>query len=149
MSLTTAMENDIIELLFLNTGISNVGDSTGLRGSTAAGNFYVALYISNPGETGSAGTEASFGGYARVAVPRTTGGFTVGANADTVTNTAAIAFPECTGAPSQTITHWGLHRGPSSPGADLIIYGALSASKLVETGVTLQISAGNLSISVD
>lgn len=148
MSLTSAMENDIIELLFLNTGINNIGDATGLRGSTAAGNFYIALFAQDPTEAGQAVSEASFGGYARVAVPRTTAGFTVGAGLDTVTNTAAIAFPEATSG-SQTISHWAICRGGNTSTSDLIIYGALSASKLVETGVTLQISAGNLSVSVN
>lgn len=37
MSKTNAFENALLELVFKNTNIANIGDATGLRGSSVAG----------------------------------------------------------------------------------------------------------------
>lgn len=42
MSKSNTFETELLTLLFNNTNIANIGDATGLRGSTTAGNFYVA-----------------------------------------------------------------------------------------------------------
>lgn len=133
MSLSNTAESNLMKLLFENTNWANVGDATGLRGSSTAGSFYVALYTSDPGEAGTAITnEATYTSYARVAVARSTSGWTV--TNDTVANDAAITFPACTGG-TNTITHFGLVETSSGAG-ELYISGALTASLAVSSGIT-------------
>lgn len=146
MSLTNAAETALLNLLFVNTDWANIGDAAGLQNSAAAGNFYLSLHTSDPGETGNQTTnEASYTGYARVAVARTGGGWTVlGAN---VSNAAEILFSECT-AGSATVTHFGI--GTDSSGAgNLLFYGPLDSSLAISSGVSARFTAGNLAITAD
>lgn len=144
--MANTFENDLLLLIFNNTNISLVGDATGLRGSTTAGSLYVSLHTADPGETGNQTTsEANYTGYARVAVARTSGGWTITANA--VENTAAINFGQCT-AGSNTITHVAVGTDTSGTGK-IIFKGALTAGLSVSTGITPQFAAGALDISVD
>ena len=133
MTLSNSAENNLMKLLFENTNWANVGDATGLRGSSTAGSFYVALYTSDPGEAGTATTnETAYTDYARVAVARSTAGWTV--TNDTVANDAAVTFPVC-GVSGATITHFGLVETSSGAG-ELYISGALTAPLAVSAGVT-------------
>src|SRR5262245_64649545 len=105
MSATNALENGLLSLLFENANYANVGDATGLRGSTTAGVFYVSLHTASPGETGSQNTsEAGYTSYARVSVPRSTSGWTVASGV--CDNDSAITFPLATGG-SATCTDFG------------------------------------------
>jgi hypothetical protein len=141
MSKSNAWENALLLLLFNNTNAANIGDATGLRGSSAAGNLYVALHTADPGEAGDQTTsEIAYTSYARVAVPRTSGGFTVTANA--VALAAAAVFPAGTGG-SGTATHWSV--GTASSGAGVLLYkGALTPNIACGNGVTPQVNAGTI-----
>ena len=78
--------------------------------------------------------------YARVAVARTSGGFTVSTN--TVALVANVTFPAGTGG-TGTATNWGL--GTSSSGAGKLLYkGAISPSIVCGNGVTPQLTAGTV-----
>jgi hypothetical protein len=127
--------------VFNNTNAANIGDATGLRGSTTVGSLYLSLHTADPGEAGDQTTnEASYTPYARVAVARTTGGFTVSTNA--VTLVANTDFPACTSGTS-TITHFAI--GTASTGAGKVLYkGALSPSISVTSGVTPRILSGTI-----
>jgi hypothetical protein len=88
-----------------------------------ATNVYVSLHTADPLNGGSQTTnEAAYTSYARVAVARTTGGWTTtlgsGTTFSSVTNAASITFPACTGG-SETETHWGI--GLSSSGAGTLL----------------------------
>jgi hypothetical protein len=147
MSRTNTSENNYLLLMFNNDTWANVGDVTGIVGSTGDGSLYVSLHTADPGEAAASqqASEATFGAYARQAVARTTSGWTVSTN--TATNAAAITFPECTSG-TNTITHVGI--GAESTGAtELIWYGAVDTSRVVTTGVTLQFDAGALDITAD
>jgi len=122
MSKSNAFENDWLKLIFQATAIANIADNAGTSPLT---NLYVSLHTADPGEGGSQTTsEAAYTGYARVAVARTSGGWTVTANA--VENAAAITFGQCT-AGSETLTHFAV--GTSASGAGKILYsGNLGAS---------------------
>lgn len=50
--LANAAATDLLKLLFTNTTWANVGDATGIVGSTGAGSFYLSLHTSSPAETG-------------------------------------------------------------------------------------------------
>lgn len=141
MSKSNTFENELLLLLFNNTNIADIGDATGLRGSSTAGSLYIALHTADPGEAGSQTTsEATYGSYARQAVARNSGGFTVSGNQ--VSLTAAVTFPTGTsGSSSQNIT-W-ISVGVASSGTSKILYRAqLSTALYSGTGHAPQLSAG-------
>jgi hypothetical protein len=147
MSKSNSFENSLLQLLFNNVDIANIGDAGGLQNSAAAGNLYLALHTADPGEAGNQTTnECAYGSYNRVAVARTVGGWTVVTN--TVTNAALGQFPECTSG-SETITHVSI--GTSAyPTAGVILYsGALTASRSVSTGIQPQFAISSLTVTED
>lgn len=146
MSLTNAYETAILELIFKNTDCANIGDATGLRGSSTAGNFYISLHTADPGETGTQTTsEAAYTSYARVAVVRSGSGWTV--SSGSATNAAAITFPACTGS-TATCTYFGIGTASSGTGT-LLFSAALSSSLSVSTGITPSFAIGALTVTAD
>ena len=133
MSKTNAWENGLLLLVFNNSNFANVGDATGLRGSSSAGSLYVSLHTGDPGEAGSQTTsECTYGAYARVAVARSGAGFTV--TNDSVSPASIVAFPEATSG-SETATHFGI--GTDSSGAGTLLYkGTVTPNIVISTGVT-------------
>lgn len=149
MSASNAFENDLLLLLFNNTNIANLGDATGVRGSSSAGSLYVALHTADPGEAGNQSTsEATYTGYARVAVARTSGGWTVSGTAPTqAANAAAVNFPACTGG-TNTVTYFSV--GSASSGAtEILASGALTSSLAVSNGITPSFAIGQLTVTLD
>ena len=146
MSMSNASETNLLNLLFNNTDWANVGDAAGLQNSAAAGSFYVALHTADPGDAGNQSTnEVSYTGYARVAVARTAGGWTVSGNQ--VSNTATVQVGECT-AGSATATHFSVGLLTSGAG-DILSSGALSASRSISSGITPRFNAGALQGTID
>lgn len=146
MSATNVLENGLLSLLFENANYANVGDATGLRGSSTAGSFYVSLHTANPNETGTQTTsEAAYTSYARQAVARSTAGWSVAAGV--ADNDAAISFPAATGG-SETETHFGVGSDVSGAG-NLFIWGALTSSLAVSNGITPSFAIGALDITLD
>lgn len=149
MSASDAFESDILKLVFNNTTIANIGDATGVVGSGTAGSLYVALHTADPTDTGNQGSsEATYTGYARVAVARASGSWSVtGTSPTTVSNVAAVGFPLCTGG-SNTLTHFSL--GYQSAGATkIMVSGALNASLAVSNGITPSFAIGQLTATCD
>jgi hypothetical protein len=146
MSKSNTFENDLLQLIFNNVDIADIGDAAGIQNSAVAGSLYLALHTADPGEAGNATTnECAYTSYARVAVARTIGGWTVATN--TATNTALAQFPECTGG-SETITHVSITVAAS--GASKILYsGALTASRSVSSGIQPQFAASALVVTED
>lgn len=146
MAASNDFGNDLALLIFNNDTIANLGDATGVVGSGGDGDLYVALHTADPGVGGNQSTsEASYGGYARVAVARATGGWTV--SGKTITNAAEIAFVESTSG-TNTITHFSV--GYESSGATKII-----SSNVVDTqrtvdaaGIVIRFQAGALDASI-
>lgn len=136
MSKSNTAETSLLQLLYNNTAFANIGNAGGLLPSSLAGNFYVALHTADPGEAGDQTTsEAAYTGYARVAVPRSTAGWTVSGNQ--VVNFAAIAFPQCT-AGTSTVQFWSV--GVASAGASVIIHrGNLGTTPLAFTATTADV----------
>lgn len=146
MSKSNSWENGLLLLLYNNTTFANVGDATGLVGSGTAGSLYVSLHTADPGEAGSQTTsEAAYTSYARVAVARTSGGWTVSTN--TASNAAAVTFPAGTGG-SGTATHFGI--GTASSGAGVLLAsGALTANLVMGSGVTPTAAIGAITHTED
>ena len=142
MSKGNTFETDLLGLIFNATAIANVADNAATSPLTQ---LQVALHTADPGEAGSQTTsEATYTGYARVAVNRNSGGFTVSGN--NVVNAATITFGACT-AGSNSITHWSV--GTASSGAGKILYkGPVGpiASLAEFTSDTGQIATGTMTV---
>lgn len=145
---TDTLENQILLLLFNNVPFAGIGDAGGLLGSAAPGSFYVSLHTADPGEAGAQNaSEAAYGGYARVAVARTAGGWTIAAN--TFANTATVQFAAATSG-TATITHIGI--GTAESGAGKLLWrGAFSspASLAVSAGIAPKFDAGVITGTVN
>jgi hypothetical protein len=146
MSKGNTFENDLLQLIFNNVDIADIGDASGLQNSATAGSLYIALHTADPGEAGTAATsEAAYGSYARQAVARSGAGWTVSGNQ--ASNAALVQFPECTSG-SETITHVSITTAVS--GTSKILYsGALSASRAVSSGIQPQFAIGALVVTED
>lgn len=102
--------------------------------------WYVALYTAAPSDSGG-GTEVSGSGYSRqsvtLAAASTPGG--------TTSNTNAVSFTASGGA-FGTVTHIGIF--DASTGGNLLWHGAMTASKAVADGDTLEFSIGNIDLTI-
>jgi hypothetical protein len=129
MSKSDTFENDWLKLIFNAVAIANIADNAA---SSPLTNLYFALHTADPGETGTQSTsECTYTSYARVAVPRTTGGFTVTGNSVSPVND--VDFPTATGG-SETATFFSI--GVASSGSTKILYsGSLSPSIAIVSGV--------------
>lgn len=135
MSFSNSTEEDVLQQVFIGTALP----------WNANTDLWIALYTASPGEAGSATTnEATYGGYARIALTRSTD-FTVSGN--TVENANLEQFAACTSG-SNTITHAAVVDSASGAG-NVIVYAALSSSISVSTGVQPQFAAGALSFTLD
>tara|TARA_S200002703_G_scaffold75911_2_gene65512 strand:- start:4543 stop:4959 length:417 start_codon:yes stop_codon:yes gene_type:complete len=120
----------------------------GTSAFTKPAKVYVGLHTQSPNESASAATEvggsagdSTTGGYSRIEA-------TFGAAANgSASNNANITFNTAT-SDYGTISHIGIYDS-STPGAgNLLLHGALDASKIISTGDTLQISTGSLTITL-
>ena len=118
------MENKIIEVMRAT--------------AFAAAAAYVALYTTDPTDADT-GTEVSGGAYARQLA-----GLTAGADGLS-SNAADITFPTATAAWG-TITHLGIRDALTL--GNLYMYSILDASKVVASGDTFKINAGDLDVSI-
>ena len=105
---------------------------------------YLALFTADPGESGSFTSEISTSGtaYARQAVT-----FAAASGGSSATN-ATVTFPTAT-ANWGTVSHVAIVDSDVEGAGNVLFYGAVTVSKLIETGDTFQISSGNLTISLD
>lgn len=137
MSKGNTFENDWLKLIFNATAIANIADDAGTSPLTS---LYVSLHTADPGETGDQSTsECAYTSYARVAVARTSSGWTVTNNS--VSPVADISFPAATGG-SETATHFGV--GVASSGATKLLYsGAISPNISISSGVTPKLTTSS------
>lgn len=137
MSKSNAFENALLQLIFNATAIANLADNAA---SSPLTNLYVSLHTADPGEAGNQSTnEAAYTSYARVAVARTSGGWTVTNNS--VSPVANIDFPAATGG-TATITYFGV--GSASSGSGVLYYsGTVTPSISVTSGVTPRLTTAS------
>lgn len=139
MSKSNYLETALLELLFNGTTIANIADDAGVGPLT---NFYVSLHTADPGEAGDQTTNevgAGYANYARVAVARTSSGFTVTGNS--VSPTSDITFPAGTAGDSSTATHFGI--GTDATGVGNLLYsGSLSPTLNIVDGATPILETG-------
>jgi hypothetical protein len=137
MSKGNTFENDLLKLIFNATAIANMADNAA---SSPLTNLQVSLHTADPGEGGDQTTsEAAYTSYARVAVARTSGGWTVTNNS--VSPAADITFPAGTGG-SGTATHFGV--GTASSGAGKLLYkGPLTPNVVMGNGITPKVTTAS------
>ncbi len=136
---TDVFENDFLKLIFNGTAIANIADNASASPLT---NLYLSLHTADPTDavaSGQSTNETTYTGYARVAVARTSGGWTVTGNS--VSPVATISFGTCT-AGTATITHVGIGTASSGTGK-MLMTGALSPSISVASGVVPQITTAS------
>lgn len=141
MSKGNTFENEFLLNIFQNANIALIGDAIGIRGSTTAGSLYMALHTADPGEAGDqTASECTYTGYARVAVARSSAGFTVTTNS--VALAAAANFPNPTNATNlpQTATHFSV--GTAATLAGKVLYKGTITPNIVisNTGTTPQLT---------
>lgn len=134
-------DNSLLKLIFNGTAWANIADNAATSPYTQ---LYISLHSADPG-TGDAQTtnEVAYTNYTRIAIARTSGGWTVSTN--NATNAALAQFPQC-GASGATITHVAI--GTASTGAGHVLYaGALSSSLAVSNGIQPQFAIGALQVT--
>ncbi len=130
MSMSNSLENSLLLLIFNATLFANVAINAT---SSPITNIEVSLHTADPGEAGDQTTnEAAYTSYTRVAVARTSGGWTVTTNS--VSPAANIDFPAGTGG-SGTVTHFGVGSAHTSTGV-LFFSGTVTPNIVTGNGVT-------------
>ena len=145
MSLINSFETDLLEHIFQNLAIADVGDAAGLPVSVGAGSIYISLHTADPGEAAASQSvsECIYTGYARQAAARSAGGWTVTGNV--ADNAAAEQMGENTGS-SETSTNFGL--GFAVSGATTL-YMVGTAALVISPAVNPEFAIGALDVSLD
>ena len=138
-SVTTC--NNLLKLLFNATAWATIADNAA---SAPLTNLYISLHTADPGTGNSQATnETSYTNYARVAVLRTSAGWTIATN--TAVNAALVQFPQC-GATGATLTFVAI--GTAATGAGNVLYsGSLNSALTVANGIQPQFSASALTVT--
>jgi hypothetical protein len=133
MSLSNYAENELLDHLL----------GKGLRNFTSPPVLAVALASAITGTDGATVTEfANANGYTRQAV-------TFGAaGSGSATNSADVTFDPATG-DQGTVTHIAVYDNAAYGLGELLFYGALTASKTIQTGDTFEIKTSNLTVNLD
>ena len=105
---------------------------------------YLALFTADPTESASLAAEATYTGYARVALTKATAWT---GTSSPFANAALVQFGACT-AGTNAITHFAVVDTASGAVA-MMISGALSSTLNVSSGIQPQFAIGALSISAD
>lgn len=123
-SLSDYLENKLALHVFCATGY------------TSPTTVYAALCTSATSDS-ALGTEASGGSYARTSIAFTASG-------PVASNSANCEFPEATGSWG-TITHAALMDASTS--GNILVHGALTASKAISSGDIFRFSSGQVTIT--
>lgn len=138
MSKGNTFENDLLQLIFNAVTIANIAVNATASPLT---NLEVSLHTADPGEAGDQTTnETAYTGYARVAVARSSSGWTVSGNS--VSPAAAVTFGACTASPGSPITHFGV--GTAHTGTGKLLYsGTVTPNITMAVGVTPQLTTAS------
>jgi len=144
-AMSNYLENKLLDHVF--RGVTYTPPST----------IYIALFTATPDDTGG-GTEVSGNAYARVALnPSTTNwaatnGATTTTNpssgtSGTTSNNSAITFPTATPSNWGTVVAVGIFDASTS--GNLLFWGPLSASQVVNAGSTFSFAISQLGVQID
>ena len=137
MSMTNYLENALLELLLNGEPITGLADDAATSPLTE---LYLSLHTSDPGEAGDQTTsEIAYTDYARVAVARTTAGWSVTGN--TASPVADVEFPLGTGG-GGSATYVGIGTAASGAGT-LLFVGELAAPIVCGAGVIPRLTSAS------
>lgn len=142
MPKSTATCNSLLALVLNATAWANVADNAS---SSPLTSVYLSLHTASPGTGDNQTTnETAYTNYVRVAVARSTSGWTAPSSGATA-NAALIQFAQC-GASGATITYVAI--GTASSGAGHVLYqGALNSSIAVSNLIQPQFAGGSLTVA--
>ncbi|HET9258271.1 MAG TPA: hypothetical protein VFO16_24160 [Pseudonocardiaceae bacterium] len=123
--------NDLLKLIFNATAIANIADNAS---ASPLANLGVALHTANPGAAGNQTTsEAAYGAYARVAVARSTSGWTA-STAQSTSPVANIDFPAATSG-TETESYASVGTDTTTLAGKILYSGTVTPSIAVSSGV--------------
>jgi hypothetical protein len=131
----------ICALIFNATTWAGWADNTASSPNT---NVYSTLHTADPTSGNQTTSEASYTGATRVAVARTSGGWTC--SAGVATNVAAVVHGACSSG-SNTISHVSLGKAASSTG-EVVTAGAVTTPLAVSAGITPQFAISGISVTI-
>jgi hypothetical protein len=141
MAFGTAARQALALLIFNGTAWANWADNAA---STPNTNVYSTLHTADPTSGNQTTSEASYTGATRVAVARTSGGWSC--SAGVATNVAAVVHGACSSG-SNTISHVSLGKAASGTG-EVVTAGAVTASLAVSAGITPQFAISGISVTI-
>ena len=141
MGASSSFKTAVLTTLFQNANLSNIGDATGIRGSSVAGSLWIALNTGTRNDDSSA-NECNYTGYARRPITRDSAFAISGNNAS---NAALVTFGKKTGGSDQTATHFKVFTAPT--GGDLLISGDLASPLLISDNVQPEFAIGELDVN--
>lgn len=131
MSFTDYTENELLDHV-LNDG------------AYTAGTIHVSLSTTTPTDAGTNFTEPSGNGYARVAAAAAVWDAAAAGSKD---NGTIISMGTASGGSWGTVTYFGIHDALSA--GNLLMTGALTASKTIADGDSAEFAAAALAITLD
>lgn len=140
MSKSDVFEAAMLKIIFNGTALANVFDNAA---ASPIANIFVSLHTADPTDAGTqSSSECTYTGYARVAVARTTGGWTVSGTSPTSCSPVAnIDFGLCT-AGTNTATHFGV--GTLTSGTGFLFYsGTVTPNIVISNGVTPRLTTAS------
>lgn len=140
LSLGDSYENSLLLLLFNATAIANIAQNNGTSPLT---NLYVALHTADPGTAGNQSTSevttTAYTNYARVAVARSSAGWTV--QGLSVSPVSTITFPTAPSGMTSTVTATYFSVGTLASGAGVLLFkGAISPSIAITANIAPKLS---------
>lgn len=150
MSFVDDCEAQALNVIFTGATLKKGGIGGTDNFSHGVDGFFIALYTTDPTDTGSAGTEVTGTDYSRKAIAFTAlTSATAGTN--TISNTSPVSWASIGGTWSSgtNIQYFGIHMGAA--GADsgqMIAHGSITTPKPATSGDTVTIAAGAIQISL-
>jgi hypothetical protein len=127
-----------------NSVLNNVFGATAFAPSAT---LYLGLSTTVIADDGTGVTEPVGGGYARQTVTNDKTSWSTATGADNrIDNLVELVFPEATGAWG-TVTHFFI--SDAATGGNILVSGALTATKTIDVGDVARFSPGNISIAID
>ncbi len=142
MGKSNFLSNAILKLIFNATAIANIADNAA---SSPLTNLFWALHTADPTAAGAQNaSEATYTGYTRVSVARTTGGMTASTTQST-SPAANVDFPIATGPTLPTVVAVTFASiGIAVSGATSILYsGPVTPTINVSNGVTPRLTTAS------
>lgn len=150
MSFTDDGEAQVLNVIFTGATLKKDGITGSNAFSHGSDGLLIALYTTDPTDTGSAGAEVTGTDYSRKAIAFTAL-TTATAGTNTISNTSAITWSSIGGTWSSgsNIEYFGIHLGAASgTSGEMIAHGAITVPKPATSGDTVTIAIGAIDISL-